>query len=103
MLHSDSGNPSSQPAPAQQDIQSGEGNGQRDVQSGEGNGQRDVQSGEGNGQRDVQSGEGSGQRDVQSGDVIAEEELHGMKCRAPVREVCYCLEHVTITYCSSKY
>ena len=70
MLHSDSGNPSSQPAPAQQDIQ---------------------------------SGEGSGQRDVQSGDVIAEEELHGMKCRAPVREVCYCLEHVTITYCSSKY
>ncbi|XP_064395367.1 zinc finger CCCH-type with G patch domain-containing protein-like isoform X2 [Halichondria panicea] len=64
MLHSDSGNPSSQPAPAQQDVQSGEGSGQRDVQS----------------------GEGSGQRDVQSEDVIAEEELHGMKCRAPVRE-----------------
>ncbi len=75
MLHSDSGNPSSQPAPAQQDVQSGEGSGQRDVQS----------------------GEGSGQRDVQSEDVIAEEELHGMKCRAPVREVCRtCYYHLLL-------
>ncbi len=45
--------------------------------------------------RDTQLGEEEDQRYTQSEDVIAEEELHGMKCRAPVREVCYCLSLVT--------